>query len=108
MTTEEAESVALKAGDAFNSFEEVERLIRRYEQSTFVNLYITDSRSVEAFVTKTPNKASIVNMDLKYQRLTYACIRGGRKFIPKSQGRRMTRWLDFIDYRLYQLLTTCA
>ena len=81
-------AVVLRAGDLFDSFDEVEQVIREYERVSFVNFYITDSQSIGCAAKKAPKMAAKARKELKYHRLVYACIHGGRKFKSKSQGRR--------------------
>ena len=80
----------LKAGDTFDSFEAVEHAIKDYERASFVNMYISDSMLIDSrcAVKKAPKMTAKAKSELKYHRIVYACIHGGRKFVSRSDGRR--------------------
>jgi zinc finger SWIM domain-containing protein 3 len=86
-------AVILRAGDLFSSFDEVEKVMKEYERASYVNFYISDSRSIGAASSKAPRITEKARKELKYHRLVYACIHGGRKFVSKSKGRRKMRFI---------------
>ena len=53
-----------------------------------VQLYISDSRKLQAMLTRTPKVAKEAPSELVYYNLTYSCIHGGRKFKSRGKGVR--------------------
>ena len=64
--------------EKFNSFEEVQRWIDDYQRQNYVQLYISDSRTIAAAQKRLPKRQ--LKTELKYYQVTYACVHGGRKY----------------------------
>ena len=76
----------VKVGDAFSTFEDVERAIRNLEQEESITYWRRDTRSFEAAKKRLPN---IVNNDkLKYYEVKFTCLKGGRSYKKQSTGAR--------------------
>ncbi|XP_033226589.1 uncharacterized protein LOC117179061 [Belonocnema kinseyi] len=76
----------MKPGNSFNSYEELEHAIRKYEIENFVLLSKRDSRTIAS--ARTSKK---INPELKYQELKFTCIHGGKNFKSKGTGKRERR-----------------
>ena len=73
----------LKVGDEYNSYEELEKVIKALEKVQNINFWIRDSRSI----TAAKRRINItIRPVLKYYEVKYACIKGGRPFQSKSTG----------------------
>ncbi|CAB3995110.1 zinc finger SWIM domain-containing 1-like [Paramuricea clavata] len=81
-----ADDTSLKLGQIFSSFEEVKAAISRYEKKNYVNLYVSDSRTISSTIKRTPSK--VIKAELQYSHINYACVAGGRTFKSKSKGTR--------------------
>lgn len=76
-------------GAKFSSFAGFKDAIERYQQNNYVQLYISDSRTLQAAMKRVPKLAVEAPDDLTklhYYCLTYACIRGGRKHRNVGRG----------------------
>jgi len=76
----------LYVGQKFETFKNLESVISKFEEKNFVQLYRRNSETVEYALKRTPNRT--LKSDLKYVRLTYACIHGGKNFRTNSSGKR--------------------
>ena len=70
----------MRVGEKFNDFQDLQNEMERFQRESFANYYIRTSQSVENYC-----KSNNLNMaeqleTLKYTRIVYACIHGGRKF----------------------------
>jgi len=77
----------ISVGDAFGSFNELEKAIEQYENTNFVKLYRRDSRTIAGLKKRCPKR--VVSSDLKYANITYACIHGGKKFKSRGTGKQL-------------------
>ncbi|XP_065647947.1 uncharacterized protein LOC136077346 [Hydra vulgaris] len=76
----------MEVGKVFNSFNELKQAIEEYEKSSFISLYVRDSRTIELAIKKGLKRS--INKELKYYYLTYCCYHGGRQFKSRSKGIR--------------------
>ena len=98
----------LEEGKSFGTFLDLDNYLKEYEKSKFVQLYKRSSHTIEYHQKKLKQQRNM-NPKLKYARLEYACIHGGKNFKSNSEGERQiqqkcTRYLkinqDYIDYFL--------
>ena len=76
-------------GQSFSSYTELIEKIHLFKENEFVELSITDSRKLEkAKKSGRISKGRLVNEDLVYYELKYACIHGGPEFHSKTTGKR--------------------
>ena len=75
-----------KVGEEFASFAALKESLTKFQETTFTQFYVKDSRTVAAALKRTPGKE--LKPELKYSYLVCACIAGGKKFISKSNGSR--------------------
>ena len=77
------ESNTFCLGEHFTSYNDIKEKMKKYEEENFVNLWVRDSRTIEAArVKKNYNPA------IKFYEVRYACKHGGRKFKSESTGER--------------------
>ena len=81
---------SITIGDRFCSFVEVEARLAAFSKATFTQLWMRDARTISAAAKRTPNRAAVLNPDLKYYNVKYCCIHGGRTFQPEGQRHRQT------------------
>ena len=87
-TDDEEMAVAqLKVGDTFDSFEELEKRLKQFEDRNFVKFWKREARTREAAMKRVERH---IRPELKYYQLKYACIHGGQKFRGKGSGQRST------------------
>ena len=82
------EGCVIELGSKFSSFTDLKNAIELYQQQNHVQLYISDSRKLQAMLTRTPKVAKEAPSELVYYNLTYSCIHGGRKFKSRGKGVR--------------------
>ena len=70
--------------EKFSSFETLEKKIKSFESSSFVQLWKRDCRTVEAAKTRL---TKFLNPDLKYYEVKYCCTQGGINFKSRGQDR---------------------
>ena len=73
-------------GKKFSSYNELQQWIDTYQSENFVQLYVSDSRTIAAAQKRLPKRQ--LKAELKYYQLTYACVHGGRKYKSKCSGVR--------------------
>ena len=83
---EENRQMALSVGTKFDSFDELNRVIKQYEEDNCANLYKKESRTIEAAAKKCPKKT--FNSNLKYAEVIYACVRNGKYKSKVTTGER--------------------
>ena len=74
-------AMELNIGEEYSSLQELS-----WEESNFVTLYTRSSRSVEASKKRAPKRK--FNDELKFSKLDYACVHGGRDYKSKSTNKR--------------------
>ena len=82
------EFVGVAVGDKFSSFDTLSNKIKRAEDASFVQLYLRDSRTLDAAKKRTPKIAAQASEILKYHSITYSCIFGGKEHKTGSKGIR--------------------
>jgi len=68
-----------EVGDTFTSYSSLLKVKSAFEQKNFVQLYVSDSRSIKAASRRTSNPL------LKVYTVKFCCIPGGRKY--KATGK---------------------
>ena len=77
------ESKTFCLGEHFTSYDDIKEKMKKCEKENFVNLWVRDSRAIEAArVKKNYNPA------IKFYEVRYACKHGGRNFKSESTGER--------------------
>ncbi|XP_065645990.1 uncharacterized protein LOC136076621 isoform X3 [Hydra vulgaris] len=84
------ESMAFSCSDSFASFAVLKEAIRKYEDTSFIKLWVRDARTIEAARKSIPKKAALMAADIKYYFIKYCCIHGGQKFKYCGKGKRKT------------------
>ena len=67
----------------FTSYDDLKEKMKKYEKENFVNVWIRDSRTIEAARVKKK-----CNPAIEFYEIRYACKHGGRKFKSESTGER--------------------
>ena len=77
----------LSLGDEFESYNELEKKVKEFEELKFVKLWKRDAKTIAGSKKRCPNKS--FNEQIKYTYINYACVHGGRDFKSyKSTGAR--------------------
>ena len=77
------ESNTFCLGEHFTSYNDIKEKMKKYEEENFVNLWVRDSRTIEAArVKKNYNPA------IKFYEVRCACKHGGKKFKSERTGER--------------------
>ena len=87
LSSSHAEDVTFQLGELFKTFEELECKLKLYENATLTKFWMRDCRTVNAARKRTTRPLSDF---IKYYQVSYRCIHGGRKFVPKGEGKRST------------------
>ena len=77
------ESKTFCLGEHFTSYDDIKEKMKKYEEENFVNLWVRDSRIIEAARVK-----KNYNLAIKFFEVRYACKYGGRNFKSESTGER--------------------
>ena len=80
---DEKNNVTFNISEQFKTFQSLQENISSNEMEHFVNLWIRDSKSVGAAQQGRVKRK--FSEEIRYYKLTYACICGGKKF--KSRGK---------------------
>ena len=86
LSSSHAEGVTFQIGDRFNTFEELECKLKLYENATSTKFWMRDCRTVNAAARKRTTRP--LSDFIKYYQVSYRCIHGGRKFVPKRDRRK--------------------
>ena len=70
-------------GEHCTSYDDLKEKMKKYEEENFLNVWIRDSRTIEAARVKKE-----YNPVIKFYEIRYACKHGGRKFKSESTGAR--------------------
>ena len=68
-------------GDNFTSHDDLKEKMKKYEEENFVDVWITDSRTIEAARVKKK-----FNPTIKFYEIRYACKHWGSKFKSETTG----------------------
>ena len=90
--TEENKSKLFYIGQRISSIDELERLIKDYEDRTFCELWKNDVRTLRAAVKKVPRKVELADPALKYYALLLSC-KFGRE--PRKRTDRIRKTKTF-------------
>ena len=66
--------VGVSVGDTFRTFDELTEKIKQVQHASFVQLYMRDSRTIEAAKKRMPKIAAKANSLLRYHSLQYSCV----------------------------------
>ena len=77
----------LRVGLSFASYSAIENLISEIEKENFIQLYKRTSETIERYKNRM-KRPKDVNADIKYVRVEYKCIHGGKNFKSESKGDR--------------------
>ena len=85
--------MALKVGNKFSSYEDVESAIKIFSKENLVDRHKRDTETLGAAVKqKRITKDRVKNDALKYYQIKYSCIFGGRdNYKDRGQGSRKTK-----------------
>ena len=87
------ESDIITVGKTFQTYNELERFVQNYQALNFIQLYKRNAQSIAA-AEKRRTGSTKIKEDLKYNRINFSCIHGGKKFQTNSTGKRPnTRYL---------------
>ena len=78
-------TTSLHVGDLFASYKDLEDKIERFKVENYVDLWKRDSRTIVAAKKRLNRK---LNPELKYYKLTFCCINGGKTFNATGKGQR--------------------
>ena len=82
------DSVSFSVGEAFDSYEALEKKLNEYKKAKFVEFWKRDSRTIEVAKKRIDR---YMKPELKYYELRFCCIHGGQAFKPKGKGIRSTQ-----------------
>ena len=77
------ESKTFCLGEHFTSYDDIKEKMKKYEEENFVNLWVRDSRTIEAARVK-----KNYNLVTQFYEVRYAYKHGGRNFKSESTGER--------------------
>ncbi len=83
-----SDSVSFVIGEKFSSYDNLKDKISSYESTKCVQLYHSDSRTLEAAKNRVPCKVAKANHELVYYCINLACVFGGRKYRNRGSGKR--------------------
>lgn len=88
----EENTINLKIGEKFTSYEEVKAFIEFFQTSAYCQLHCYDSKrlSCPSLLKKCPNRIRNAKKTLQYYFLEYRCIHGG-KYKFKGNNKRKSR-----------------
>ena len=84
----EADIVAFKVGDRFNTFKEFEETLETSKSTNFVDFWRRDCRTIEAASRRGITRP--MKVQLLYHELKYCCIHGGQAYRCRGKGSRST------------------
>lgn len=76
----------LKVGDCFTSFEKLKQKLDDFQRATSTSFFIRDCCTTSASKKKEIRRE--IDQLLKYYRIKYSCVKGGKKFKSKGKGMR--------------------
>ena len=78
--------MSLQVGDLFSSFDELRTKLSEYQKENGIQLYIRDSRTVEAAKKKYRLSDKNFKQSLRYYEIKLSCIFGGKKYQSKIKS----------------------
>ena len=83
--------VGLSVGDTFATFDALAVKLKHVQHETYVQLYMRDSRTMEAAKKRMPKIAAKANSLLRYHSIQYSCVSlVFRQFWPTNKVFRMS------------------
>ena len=82
------EVCSFSVGEKFARFDALKEKIATYEKDRSVQLYRSDSRTLEAAGKRVPLRVEKAKKDLVYYSVPFSCVFGGKKYIDKRTGKR--------------------
>ena len=83
--------MAFQVGDEFESFCSFEEKLLAHNEQISVTTYILDSKTIENARKKGLKR--MLEPELKYYMIKYACVRGGKDFKRRGKGKRESRYV---------------
>ena len=91
------EVCSFSVGEKFARFDALKEKIATYEKDRSVQLYRSDSRTLEAAGKRVPLRVEKAKKDLVYYSVTFSCVFGGKKYIDKRTGKRPVQRYEYLD-----------
>jgi len=88
-----------EVGDTFTSYSSLLKVKSAFEQKNFVQLYVSDSRSIKAASRRT---SRTINPLLKVYTVKFCCIHGGRKYKATGKGERISSYVYLLVRKKFQ------
>ena len=104
--TEENKSKLFYIGQRISCIDELERLIKDYEDLTFCELWKNDVRTLRAAVKKVPRKVELADPALKYYALLLSCKFGGEPRKRTDRIRKTKTFRQGCPFEIYIRLAT--
>ena len=82
---EEQGAVNFSVGEIFSTLEELESKVSIFKDNQFIDLYRRDSKTIAS-----ANVKRFIRPELKFYRMKYSCVFGGKKYKSVSSGKRTT------------------
>ena len=98
----------MEVGTKFSSLDEMEKAIKAYEKQNFIVLYSRDSKLIKSSQTDKVKETSrkkkirVADETLKYKKVVFNCIKGGKDFKSTSNGARPKQ-----RYIFFQFIISC-
>ena len=83
-----------EVGDTFTSYSSLLKVKSAFEQKNFVQLYVSDSRSIKAASRRT---SRTINPLLEVCTVKFCCIHGGRKYKATEKGERKSSYVYLLS-----------
>ena len=78
-------------GEKFSTYDEFKKKVDAYERFHIVQLYRSDSRTLEAAKKRVPRKVNKAKTELNYYQINLSCVFGGRKYCNKGSGKDLAK-----------------
>ena len=91
------EVCSFSVSEKFARFDALKKKIATYEKDRSVQLYRSDSRTLEAAGKRVPLRVEKAKKDLVYYSVTFSCVFGGKKYIDKRTGKRPVQRYEYLD-----------
>ena len=91
------EVCSFSVGEKFARFDALKEKIATYEKDRSVQLYRSDSRTLEAAGKRVPLRVEKAKKDLVYYSVTFSCVFGGKKYIDKRTDKRPVQRYEYLD-----------
>jgi len=98
------ENITFDLGETFTSYDKLLEKKKKFEQSHYVQLYTSDSRTIAAAKRRVN---SHVDPALRFYTLKFCCVHGGKSFKAKGKGLRRTVYAFVIFCLFITQYETC-